>query len=123
VENSDQAMCISKVSSVPNEVKHVLDATSVRNISDFDRVEHYVDFTNQGLVIVVSYSHDSYMYDGVTNASKCVVVSSLSRSCASRVAESSLSCDEFDVSDLKFQDEATYQNNVIHICFSHSPVG
>jgi hypothetical protein len=65
---------IRKVSLVANEDTHVFDVTIVRNILGFDRVQHYVDFMNQGLVTVVISSRDNYMYDDVTKVSKFEVV-------------------------------------------------
>ena len=54
---------------VANEGTHVLDATTVTNVLDFDRIGQRVDFMNQDLVTILSSSHDDYMYDGVTNTS------------------------------------------------------
>ena len=80
----------------------MFDAAAIRDVLDSDRIKQHFDFKNQSLVIVVRDFHDDYMYDVVSNVSKCEVVASLAQSCASGVAKSYVSCDECEVADPKF---------------------
>ena len=91
IEILDQSVCVEKNESMENEDTYVHDITASRCISNLDRVDPCDDFMNQGLVTTVSSSHDNYMYDDVTNASKFEVFALRSHSCASEEAKSYLS--------------------------------
>jgi hypothetical protein len=88
-----------KISIVANRNTHVHDATGVNNISDSDRFQQHVDFTDQTLVTVASSSHDNYAYDDVTNVSNFKVAELGSQFYANEKAESYLFNHEFDVVD------------------------
>ena len=46
IEILNQNRCVEKNESIANRDTYVHDVTTVSNISDFDRVQHYVDFMN-----------------------------------------------------------------------------
>ena len=94
-----------KVSPVANRKIHIHDATIVSNISDSDRFQRHVDFTDQTLVTVESSSHGNYVYDDVTNVSNFEVAEPRSQSCASEKDEGYFSDHEFNAVDPTYHGE------------------
>lgn len=121
IENLDQNVCVEKNEFIANRDTYVHDATVVRNILDFDNVQHYIDFMDQGLVTIVSSSHDNQMYNDVTNASKFKVSTPRYQSYASEEAQSYLSDHELDVSDPTCHEKITQDEECeLHLSQSQS---
>ena len=116
-------MCIERVDSIANDDTYILDATTVRYFSDYDRIGKCNDFVDHGSVIVVSYFCNDCIHDDVTNVSRSEVAASSSWSYASEEAESYVSNDEFDVVGPTFQDTTWEEESNDESVFSHEDKG